>query len=102
MKYQLVLQFDAISIKDFDRLVAIEEKLISQLVGIATVDGHGFGSGEFDIFILTDDPDKVFEMIKGILDRQEQLPAYRAAYRAKKGEDYVIVWPPTLTRFRII
>jgi hypothetical protein len=31
MKYQLVLQFAAASIEDFDRLVALEDKLIGEL-----------------------------------------------------------------------
>ena len=56
MKYQLVLQFTADSMEDFDRLVALEDKLIEEMDDVATVDGHDFGSGEFNIFILTDDP----------------------------------------------
>jgi len=55
MKCQLVLQFTAASMEDFDRLV-LEDSLIQELEGLATVDGHDFGMGEFNIFILTDDP----------------------------------------------
>ena len=36
MKYQLVLQFRADSIEDFDRLVAFETKLMDNLQGMAT------------------------------------------------------------------
>jgi len=43
MKYQLVLQFAAASTEDFDRLVALEDRLIGELDDLATVDGHDFG-----------------------------------------------------------
>ena len=60
MKYQLVLQFAASSTEDFDRLVALEDRMIGELDDLATVDGHDFGLGEFNIFILTDDPAESF------------------------------------------
>ena len=41
---------------DFDQLVILEDKLIEELGSVATVDGHDFGSGEFNIFVLTDEP----------------------------------------------
>ena len=56
MKYQLVLQFSADSLTDYDRLVSLEDKLIEELSGSANIDGHDFGSGEFNIFILSDEP----------------------------------------------
>lgn len=49
MKYQLVLQFAAASMEDFDRLVALEDRLTGELDNRATVDGHDFGLGEFNI-----------------------------------------------------
>jgi hypothetical protein len=48
MKYQLVLQFAADSMEDFDRLVALDARLIEELDDVATVDGHDFGSGAFN------------------------------------------------------
>jgi hypothetical protein len=56
MRYQLVLQFAADSLVDFDRLVALEDRLIEELGQLAMVDGHDFGLGQFNIFVLTDDP----------------------------------------------
>jgi len=46
MKYQLVLQFAAASMDDFDRLVALENSLIEELDSLATIDGHDFGLGD--------------------------------------------------------
>ena len=56
MRYQLVLQFEPNTMDDFDQLVILEGKLIEELGSVATVDGHDFGSGEFNIFVLTDEP----------------------------------------------
>ena len=50
MRYQLVLQFEPNTMDDFDQLVILEGKLIEELGSVATVDGHDFGSGEFNIF----------------------------------------------------
>jgi hypothetical protein len=70
MKYQLVLQFAADSMADFDRLVALEDRLVEELDDLTAVDGHDFGSGEFNIFILTDDPAMVFGKAHGIVMNQ--------------------------------
>jgi hypothetical protein len=48
MKYQLVLQFRAESMMDFDELVVLEDLLIENLPPHSEVDGHDFGSGEFN------------------------------------------------------
>ena len=102
MKYQLVLQFSADSMQDFDRLVMLEDNLIEELSDIATVDGHDFGSGKFNIFVLTDDPAKVFGMAHEIIRSRRVPNAMRSAYRDLAGEDYVIVWPPSLTDFSVL
>ena len=56
--------------EDFDRLVALEDRLIEELGEVATVDGHDFGSGEFNIFVLTDDPSTVFGKAHGVVINQ--------------------------------
>jgi hypothetical protein len=101
MKYQLVLQFAADSTEDFDRLVALEDKLIEELDDVATIDGHDFGSGEFNIFVLSDDPATVFGKAHGIVINQGVPNVMRSAYRNVDGEDYVILWPSSLTEFSV-
>jgi hypothetical protein len=54
MKYQLVLQFQAESVQQFDELAVLEDLLVENLPSHSVVDGHDFGSGELNIFILTD------------------------------------------------
>ena len=100
-KYQLVLQFDAMSLKDYDRLVTFENKLAAQLSELADVDGHDFGSEEFNIFLLTDEPQKSFEKAHVFLKTQD-IPNYmRAAYREGESDAYLVLWPPGLMEFSI-
>ena len=53
MKYQLVLQLPASSIKDYDEMIELEETIIKGIGSLGKVDGHDAGSGEMNIFILT-------------------------------------------------
>lgn len=50
MKYQLVLQWPASSIKDYDAMIEAENALIENLSAANDVDGHDVGSGEVNIF----------------------------------------------------
>jgi hypothetical protein len=102
MKYQLVLQFVADSKEDFDNLIALEDKLIEELDEVATVDGHDFGSGEFNIFVLTEDPATVFGKAHRIIINQGVHNVMRSAYRDLDGEDYSILWPSSLTQFSVL
>ena len=88
--------------EDFDRLVALEDRLIEKLGDVVAVDGHDFGSGEFNIFILTDDPATVFGRAHGIVVNQGVSNVMRSAYREMDGENYVILWPASLTEFSVL
>ena len=102
MKYQLVLQFTAASLEDFDRLVELEDDLIRGLDDVATVDGHDFGLGEFNIFVLTDHPAESFDKAHRIVINEGVQNAMRSAYREVHGENYVILWPSSLKEFSIL
>ena len=43
MKYQLVLQFQAESVQEFDELAVLEDLLVENLPSHSVVDGHDFG-----------------------------------------------------------
>ena len=88
--------------EDFDRLVALEDSLIEELGDVVTVDGHDFGSGAFNIFVLTDDPATVFGKAHGIVVNQGVPNVMRSAHREMDGEDYVILWPASLTEFSVL
>jgi hypothetical protein len=100
-RYQLVLQFAATGLADFENLVRLEESLSRHTRTLAEVDGHDFGSGEFNIFILTDCPEKIFEISEEL--RRSELPnhAPTAAYRELIGDSYTVLSPPGQTEFRV-
>lgn len=93
MKHQLVFQLRGDSLADYGAMIALEEELIAELAGVATVDGHEVGSGETNIFVLTDDPRGAFLKSKPILESRRCLEKVVAAYRSRKGEVYTVVWP---------
>jgi len=101
MKYQLVLQFPATSQSDFERLVALEQRLERESGDSSNVDGHDFGSGEFNIFVLTDDPMTAFEKAIAITKSEALNYDMRVAYRELSGENFVILWPPDLAEFTV-
>lgn len=101
MKYQLVIQWPASSIGDYDALVAIEDTLIDNLNDGSKVDGHDAGSGEMNIFTHTDDPRSTFAAVKSVLGTKDFWIDSRVAYRAMAGDDYTILWPEDLHEFNV-
>jgi hypothetical protein len=101
MKYQLVLQFQAESVQEFDELVLLEELLVKKLPLDSEVDGHDFASGEFNIFILTDQPEQTFRTAEQIIQQYRPPQKLKAAYRELGQNSFVILWPPTLREFKI-
>ena len=95
--YQLVLQFTANTISDYDALVALEQQLSAALEG-SEVDGHDMGSGEANIFILTSDPQKAFHQMVPVLEHTGQMPALIAAYRRTDEDRYYVLWPENSSR----
>jgi len=101
MKYLLVLQWPATSLEDFDAMIEIEDSLAAHLSGEHEVDGHDAGSGEMNIFIWTDSPDRAFSEVKRILGSRDCWSDARVAYREDRGDDYTIIWPKDLNEFNV-
>ena len=102
MQYQLVLQLPATSIQDYDDMVEVEGVIMAALCGLGDVDGHDAGSGEMNIFILTDEPRLAFDRIKMVLGTRDFMPDLKVAYREIGGNEFTIIHPPDLTRFAIM
>jgi len=98
MKYQLVLQFPNRWLWSFSCLIRLEDQLINKLGSSADVDGHDCGSGEMNIFILTNDPMGTFQKIRPLLARKLWLRVSAAAYREIEGENYTVIWPEGLQK----
>lgn len=102
MTTQLVLQFEADrGLDSFNKLVSFEEVLSSLLGGMAEVDGHDFGAGEMNIFILTDQPIASFNLVQQTDRSLRPDGEMKAAYRQLDKEDYICLWPPGLSNFQI-
>ena len=101
MKYQLVLQWPASSIKDYDTLIEIEDVLTEKLNDGSDVDGHDAGSGEMNIFIHTNDPETTFKAIKATIGTRDFWVDARVAYRELVGSAYTVIWPKDLYEFKI-
>jgi hypothetical protein len=95
--YQLVLQFAADTLSDYDALVALEDQLTAQL-GKNAVDGHDMGSGEANIFIHTSDPQSTFRQLLPLLEHTPHFSALTAAYRRNDEEHYHVLWPENSSR----
>jgi hypothetical protein len=97
MQYQLVLQFAAGTVADYDALVAVEHQLIAAL-GEDAVDEYDMGAGEANIFILTSDPEKTFRQVASALEDTGYMAAVTAAYRRVSEDRYHVLWPENSTR----
>jgi hypothetical protein len=97
MKYQLVLQWPASTIKHYDAMIEVEDVLIKRLTSDSQVDGHDAGSEEVNIFIHTDNPVRTFNEVKAILGSRDFWVDARVGYRELSGSEYTILWPKDLT-----
>ncbi|HEX5426208.1 MAG TPA: hypothetical protein VFW94_21855, partial [Candidatus Acidoferrales bacterium] len=82
-------------------LVRFEDKLNAYLDALATIDGHDCGASEFNVFILTNEPVAAFKKAHYLAESHGLPHQFRAAYRELTGEEYVILWPPTLREFAV-
>ena len=93
MDYQLVLQFDAPSEEQHERLTMLEDDFVEQLEDSAEVDGHEAGDVAFHIFITTGSPARTFDRLKPLLAERSLIDLVTAAYRHVDEDDYKILWP---------
>ena len=93
LRYQLVVQIPGDGVADLDALVALENDLADVLGDSADIDGHDIGSGQGNIFILTDGPAETLGQVRPLLAKRGLLAAARIAYRESLGERYTVLWP---------
>ncbi len=99
--HQLVFQFYASTLEDFDALSALELAIETGLPKGAKLDGHDCGRGEYNVFIHTNDPVAMFEPIRALIDSKHPGTTFSAAYRNFNEDEYTILWPPSLTKFAV-
>ena len=99
-KYRLGLEFAGNDLETYDRVLALEEKLINELES-HEIDGHDVGECVINIFIDTINPRDCFKKAMGIMKgMKEELNA--GGFRELDGDDYVRLWPEDdLTPFEL-
>lgn len=100
-KYQLIFQWDALTLENFDSIISTELILRKNLRKKHSVDGHDMGAGEANIFVLTQFPLEAFNESMAILEGQDALLGVRVAYREVLRDEYVILWPEGLSSFEV-
>lgn len=98
MDYQLVIQILGSGNMDYDLLICLENKIRELVNGYAIVDGHDCGSGESNVFLLTDDPLAAFHRLQSTM---ESIPGARVAYRVIGEDEFTILYPVSLTDFTV-
>jgi hypothetical protein len=96
--YQLVYQFAYIDgdLEQFNKMIELEDQLIEATADdpIAEVEGHDAGSGQMNIFLMTNAPQDAFDRLRPIIKASAAARSwgYRAAYRRVDGEEYHDLW----------
>jgi hypothetical protein len=101
VQFQLVLQCNASTLQEFDKLVKVEDLPYKHLPPNALADGHDFGLDEYNIFIHTDDPRSALAHAQNILEAHHLVIPFRAGYRDFGEEAYIPIWPPSLDSFEV-
>ncbi len=101
MRYMLIIQFSPTIDCNFELLVSLEEIFGEKLSGMADVDGHDWGSGEMNIFIITERPEETFGICTGILHSHSLMSGVKVAYRLLDGDEYTCLWPKGMTEFSV-
>ncbi len=102
MEYQLVAQFQFHASTNIDQYIRLEDAIVANVGSSAIVDGHDIGSGEFNIFILTNKPDMTFGTVKVVAESMGVEQRMRIAYRHAEEEQFTVLWPADLDRFEIV
>jgi len=101
MRYQFVLQWRESSISDYDEMIELEEQLSKAAATDGDLDGHDIGSGEINIFFLTETPDALFVRLRPVLFSLDRLATAHVAFRDVSKDEYTVIWPADLRRFVI-
>jgi hypothetical protein len=92
-KFVLIFQWATGEFFGFDELVEKEEAISAALGSDDILDGHDMGSGEANVFVLTNEPEALFKKLSGSV-LKDDLNDIKAAYRKLSDEQFTVLWPP--------
>ena len=100
-RFQVVFQFAAETLADFDLLIALGKQVEQVLTPPAYLDGHDFGQKEFNLFIHSDDPVGTFNLVAGAIQSTNRQMPFSAGYRSFVEDGYKPLWPENLKAFAV-
>lgn len=93
MNYQLVVQMIPDSSLGLEEMIGMEDRLIDLLGDMAEVDGHDIGAEEMNIFIVCNNPENVFNLVRVNLDTIGLPANVRIGFRALDEETFKVLHP---------
>lgn len=101
-EYQVALQFNAPHLPNYNRLIELENLLLEELKALGSVDGHDFGSGQCNIFVITSNPQILCSALSESLLGQHDLHDFKIAYRPLSESKYTVFLPQNDITFVIL
>lgn len=93
LQYQLAVQIPSTLLGSRILLGELEDKVRSHIYGIGKMDSTIADEDETDIFISTNDPQRLFRAIKPCLEMIGILDQVQAAFHCTNDRDYTVIWP---------
>jgi hypothetical protein len=83
-------------------LIAREESIGESIGDLAAVDGHDIGSGQMNIFLFTENPQRAFKRIKVMPSAANHMFNRKIGYREVGEDEYTLLYPEGLRQFAVV
>jgi hypothetical protein len=93
VQHQLVLQFRGDARDRFDQVPDAVKRLAATLDDTSRLDGDDIGTHGANLFIFTDNPQKVLADASDIFPGVQSSKGFSAAYRQVSSERFQVIWP---------
>ena len=103
LQFVIQLPLDDANHERLEELLELEERLENLLRdrSVAEIDGNDFGSGEMNIFLFTNEPEKALNKVRPLVEEVASPAEYRVAYRAFEQDEFHPLWPKGLKQFAV-
>jgi hypothetical protein len=92
-QFQLAVQIPTSFVGSRITAGELEDKVHAAIFGLGKLDAITSDDSETDVFISTNDPQRVFRHLKPFLESSGIVDQIQAAYRRTDASDYTVIWP---------
>ncbi|MEK0448569.1 MAG: hypothetical protein RL088_837 [Verrucomicrobiota bacterium] len=92
-QFQLAVQIPTTFIGSRITEGELEDKVHAAIFGLGKFDGITSDEAETDVFVSTNDPQRVFRHLKPYFEASGIIDQIQAAYRRTDASDYTVIWP---------